>query len=66
MPFSVHEKIAEIKKELEMRRQVYPKSIGNGHLTVNQARRQTAIMEEILRDYEAQEAAGAGEQVKLL
>lgn len=66
MPFSVHEKIGEIKKELEMRRQVYPKSIARGHLTVNQARRQTAIMEEILRDYEAQESAGAGEQAKLL
>lgn len=66
MPFSVMEKVLELRQELRMRNRVYSRQVGQGQMTVNQARRQTAIMEEILADYEAQLAKTGGEQGELI
>lgn len=66
MPFSVHEKISELRREVQMRKRVYANRVQRNQMTQQAADRYLGLMEEILRDYEAQESAGAGEQAKLL
>lgn len=66
MPFSIHEKISELRREVQMRKRVYGNRVQAKQMTQQQADRQLGLMQEILQDYEAQEAAGAGAQVKLL
>lgn len=66
MPFSVHEKISELRREIQMRKRVYANRVQSNKMTLDAASRQLGIMEEILRDYEVQERAGSGEQAKLL
>jgi hypothetical protein len=46
------EKIGEIKREIEMRRTVYARRIGEGKMNRDTARRKVAIMRAILADYE--------------
>lgn len=52
-PISDQEKLAEINRELEMRRVVYPRFIRNGKMKQDQARRQIDILIAIKLDYAA-------------
>jgi hypothetical protein len=45
------QKYAEAKREVAMRRHVYPRWIANGRLKQEDADRQIAIMEAIVEDY---------------
>lgn len=45
-------KISELRRELQMRRRVYPRFVEQGRMTDFDAKRQIAILESILRDYD--------------
>ena len=49
---TAEEKFACIQRELALRRRVYPRWIGKGHITEAKAKREIAIMQEIADDYE--------------
>lgn len=51
MTFTDAEKLAEIKREIRMRNSVYPKLIKSRMLSVENASRQIAILEEIAQNY---------------
>ena len=51
-PITTADKIAELRRELVMRRQVYARWVEIGTLAPEQAERRIAIMEAILADYE--------------
>lgn len=51
--FTDAEKLAEIKRELEMRRRVYRWQVRNGKLSQEDADRQIGIMTSIKLDYAA-------------
>lgn len=51
---TIDEKIACIKRELNMRRRAYPKWISSGRLTQKEANQQILLMENILADLEMQ------------
>lgn len=50
--FTTYEKLAELRRELRLRRQVYPEFINNGRLHKIDADRQIGILSEIVGDYE--------------
>ena len=50
--YSDAEKLAEIGREIALRRVVYPKQIEAGKMTAESARRGLEIMEAIKRDYQ--------------
>jgi hypothetical protein len=52
VPF--RDKLAELKRELEMRRNVYPKLIERGQLSEETAARQIRILEAIVADWNIQ------------
>jgi hypothetical protein len=52
--FTVEEKLTEVKRELALRRAVYPKMIAEGRLTINKASWCIDVMRAIERDYEEQ------------
>lgn len=62
MPFSVQEKVTELRREVQMRKRVYGNRVKALQMSQQQADRQLGLMQEILQDYEAQERAGAGVQ----
>lgn len=66
MPFSVMEKVLELRREVRMRKQVYRGRVERRQMTQQEADRFLGLMESILADYEAELADGAGEQGKLL
>lgn len=45
------EKLAEVERELVMRRRVYPRSVSSGKLSQERADRGIAVMEAIAEDY---------------
>jgi hypothetical protein len=47
--FDLRSQIAEVRRELQMRRVVYPKLIGRGQITQDDANRRTAAMEAVLQ-----------------
>jgi hypothetical protein len=49
--YTVEEKLAEVRRELGMRRRIYPVMTGNDHLASEEANRRIRIMEEIAQDY---------------
>ena len=51
-PFSRQELEDCARRELVMRRRVYPGLVSRGRMTDEQARREIAMMEAIVRDYE--------------
>lgn len=51
MNFSDADKFAEAKRELAMRRRVYPNLVGRGKLSQADADRRIALMEAIMEDY---------------
>jgi phosphoenolpyruvate carboxylase len=52
--FTREDKLKALERELAMRRRVYPRFIKQGSMTVEQARREIAVMEAIAADYGAQ------------
>lgn len=66
VPFTIREKVAEIKREMMHRVHVYGRMVAAGKMTQHRAERQTLIMKEILDDYEAKERETGGEQKSLL
>lgn len=51
-PITREEKIACIKREIEMRHKVYPRWIANGKMSMDKAGREIEVMQDILEDYE--------------
>jgi len=54
--FTNAEKLAELERELAMRKRTYPGLIGRGVLTLRQASNQMDILREIASDYRSQNA----------
>lgn len=50
--FSDFDKLQSLKRELALRKRVYPKLLGEGKMTQQQATHETEIMREIIADYE--------------
>lgn len=55
--YSDAEKLAEVRRELAMRRRVYPERVAAGRMPERTAARNIAIMEQIAADYEAKIAS---------
>lgn len=51
-PITTAEIIAEVKRELEQRRRLYPRWVADGKIAEKTAARRLAIMATILRDLE--------------
>jgi hypothetical protein len=49
--FNYSEKLAAVRRELRLRRRVYPNRVGAGHMTPEEADKQLAVMEAIEEDY---------------
>ncbi len=49
--YSSKAKLAEVRREIAMRKNVYPRHIASGKLKQEKADEQVAIMEEIAEDY---------------
>jgi len=60
--FSVTEKLAEIKRELKLRRPFYRRQVELGKMKPHVAALQIAVLEAIQADYEQQQLA-AGERL---
>jgi len=54
--FTADEKLAAVRRELNMRRRVYPRWVSNGKMSQAKADEETAVMEAIVADYERQVA----------
>lgn len=57
MTYSNTEKLAEIEREIAMRRRVYPAAIAKGSLSLGQASRQIDILREVASDLRLKAAA---------
>lgn len=53
--FTAAEKLAAARRELAMRRRVYPRWVENNRMTQSKANEETAIMAAIVADYEKAE-----------
>jgi hypothetical protein len=60
MAFTFEEKLAEARREVALRRHVYPTFVGRGKLSQEEADRHLAIMQEIVINYERAVAARKG------
>lgn len=65
VPIDVAAQIAELKRELAMRKQVYPKQISSGQLTSGTANKQYKTMKAVLTTLMALEAARQGTQQQI-
>ena len=52
--FTAREKWKAVERELALRRNVYPRQISTGKLTMREARRELELMVEIAEDYRKQ------------
>jgi len=59
--YTATEKLAELKRELSLRRAVYPSFIKSGQLKQFEADRQIGIIREIIMDYEARLASSGND-----
>lgn len=50
--FSRDQKVAALKREIALRRNVYAKQVRNGRMTQTVADREIGVMQAILQDYE--------------
>lgn len=53
---SLHEQIAEIRRELAMRRTVYPRRVAARRMSIAQSRQQITVMEAVLATLQGIEA----------
>jgi hypothetical protein len=65
MAYSLDRKVDCIRRELKMRRSVYPRWVDSGRLTQIQADEEIAVMAEILADLEKAAAANPGASGRL-
>ncbi len=68
--FTTEEKLAEIGRELALRRRVYPRMVARGELSAPAASKRLSILREIMADYADADASNAaqpesGEPAKL-
>lgn len=49
--FTNTEKLACVERELKLRKSVYPRWVGKGKMTIEQARREIELMQGIVADY---------------
>jgi hypothetical protein len=56
LSYTLEQKISEIRRELAMRRGVYPRFVRDDKMTPHEAAERIRIMESILDDYEKQHA----------
>ncbi len=49
---TAQQKLRSAKRELAMRRNVYPKWVGNGRMKQSEADHEIAVMESIVADYQ--------------
>jgi hypothetical protein len=54
MPYSTHDKLLCIERELRMRRRVYPRAVTDRRMTAEEAEREIDVMEAIAQDYRQQ------------
>lgn len=54
MEFTIQQKIDVLRRELGMRRRVYPRQVEQGKMLASRAMEETDIMAAILADYQAQ------------
>lgn len=52
MGFSTKDKLSCARRELEMRKMVYPRRVASGRMTSYQEAREIALMAAIVQDYE--------------
>lgn len=52
LPVTLPEMIAEVRRELRLRRKVYPNHVAAGRITQDQADRRIEVMEAALRELE--------------
>lgn len=57
-PFNAQEKLDTVRREISMRRRVYPRWVEAGRMKQDKADREIAVMESIAADYEAQVHSG--------
>jgi hypothetical protein len=50
-PISREDKVACLRREIDMRREVYPRRIAKGAMTMEKASREINVMRAILEDY---------------
>jgi hypothetical protein len=51
--YSDQDKLRSIRREISMRRKVYPRWVAEGRMTQEQATRELEIFEQIASDYES-------------
>lgn len=54
MPYSTHDKLLCVERELRMRRRVYPRAVTDRRMTAEEAEREIDVMEAIAQDYRQQ------------
>jgi hypothetical protein len=54
MPYSIHDKLLCVERELRMRRRVYPRAVTDRRMTAEEAEREIDVMEAIAQDYRQQ------------
>lgn len=55
MSFTVTQKVDAVKRELALRRSVYPKRVKSGDMTEAEARHEIMVFEAILRDLDTEQ-----------
>ena len=50
----ISDQVAEVEREIALRRRVYPRWVSNGQLKQDRADRQIAVMEAVLKTLKAQ------------
>lgn len=58
MSWSAQDKLAELEREIAMRKRVYPREVQADRMTQDQADRRLSIMEAIAQDYRRPPAVG--------
>ena len=64
MTYTAEDKIAELKREIGLRRRVYPRWIEKGKIDADTGIRQIGILRAILADYEGPELRGTANGAK--
>ena len=65
MSYTTQDKIQCLKRELRMRRRVYPRQVRRGKMSQQQAEREQQLVEAMIADYEARQRAIEGEQTTM-
>ena len=63
-PVTLEEQIAEVEREIAMRRQVYPRQVASGRMKQGVAERRIATMEAILMMLQALKVAASSSPIE--